>query len=394
MPDNKNPPKNDQPQKPGDEEEKISRVGATIKCKDKDCKLPALSLSPFCWKHTEDKEEFRKRIEQWGQAGKSMKRFILTGANLSGLWLWGAKLSKAILNETNLSEAELKRADLSGAELNKASLFKAYLKGSNLSYASLERARLSGAELKITNLSGAKLGRADLSDAGLIGANLSGADLRGADLSGAWLERADLTNALLHWANLTDARGLTKENFSEKPTEEERKETWAFKMSYLTVKKYFSLSGQYDDVSWVAFRERTLERVALANELKKELWIIAWLIPAWWKTVFRWFGSKVMSLLNGYGERPLRVVLSSGVIVILFSIIYYIFKCIQAYPIEKLHFWDYLYFSIVTFTTLGYGDIRPLAVPWARMVASMEAFIGAFMIALFVLTLARRYVAR
>ncbi|MDH5406821.1 MAG: potassium channel family protein [Candidatus Aminicenantes bacterium] len=55
---------------------------------------------------------------------------------------------------------------------------------------------------------------------------------------------------------------------------------------------------------------------------------------------------------------------------------------------------DYLYFSIVTFTTLGYGDIRPLPAPWARMVASGEAFIGAFMIALFVWTLARRYVAR
>jgi len=48
----------------------------------------------------------------------------------------------------------------------------------------------------------------------------------------------------------------------------------------------------------------------------------------------------------------------------------------------------------VTFTTLGYGDIRPLPAPGARMVASGEAFIGAFMIALFVWTLARRYVAR
>ncbi len=87
--------------------------------------------------------------------------------------------------------------------------------------------------------------------------------------------------------------------------------------------------------------------------------------------------------------------MSSGVIVIGFSIFYFFSKCIEANPPNGIHWRDYLYFSIVTFTTLGYGDLRPCAnVTWARMVASLEAFIGAFMIALFVWTLARRYVAR
>jgi hypothetical protein len=36
---------------------------------------------------------------------------------------------------------------------------------------------------------------------------------------------------------------------------------------------------------------------------------------------------------------------------------------------------DFLYFSVVTITTLGYGDITPID-PWARAVVIMEAVIG------------------
>ncbi|MDH5715984.1 MAG: potassium channel family protein, partial [Candidatus Aminicenantes bacterium] len=109
---------------------------------------------------------------------------------------------------------------------------------------------------------------------------------------------------------------------------------------------------------------------------------------------FRWSRSMLMNLLCGYGEKPWKAVVSSVAIVIGFFIFYLFKEYIKANPPEALRWWDYLYFSIVTFTTLGYGDIRPLAAPGARMVASGEAFIGAFMIALFVWTLARRYVAR
>ncbi|GAI81392.1 unnamed protein product, partial [marine sediment metagenome] len=50
---------------------------------------------------------------------------------------------------------------------------------------------------------------------------------------------------------------------------------------------------------------------------------------------------------------------------------------------------DCIYFSTITFTTLGYGDFRPLE-GWGRILAGSEAFIGAFMMALFVYTFARR----
>jgi len=50
---------------------------------------------------------------------------------------------------------------------------------------------------------------------------------------------------------------------------------------------------------------------------------------------------------------------------------------------------DYEYFSIVTATTLGYGDYHPVGV--GRAIASLEALFGMFMWAVFLTVFARKY---
>jgi hypothetical protein len=59
-----------------------------------------------------------------------------------------------------------------------------------------------------------------------------------------------------------------------------------------------------------------------------------------------------------------------------------------------LSFWDYLYFSIITFTTVGYGDLVPKMVPVYQIIVATESLAGVFMMGLFVFTLARKYTAR
>jgi voltage-gated potassium channel Kch len=49
-------------------------------------------------------------------------------------------------------------------------------------------------------------------------------------------------------------------------------------------------------------------------------------------------------------------------------------------------FWDMIYFSFVTLTTLGYGDITPLE-PFARGLAYTEALVGQLFIAILIGTL-------
>ena len=101
-------------------------------------------------------------------------------------------------------------------------------------------------------------------------------------------------------------------------------------------------------------------------------------------------------LLFGYGERPIRVLFASAAVVILCAIFY-------ASPYSNLEwridshisqpgFIDGLYFSTITFTTLGFGDIYPSPDHLlTRCVAMFEALCGASLMALYVVTLSKRY---
>ena len=89
-------------------------------------------------------------------------------------------------------------ADLSGINLSRAYLSRASFNGTNLN-----RANLHGADLISAHLSGADLTGADLISAHLSGADLTGADLTGADLISAYLSGADLTDAKLDGIEFT-----------------------------------------------------------------------------------------------------------------------------------------------------------------------------------------------
>jgi len=55
----------------------------------------------------------------------------------------------------------------------------------------------------------------------------------------------------------------------------------------------------------------------------------------------------------------------------------------------KPDLFDSLYFSVVTFTTLGYGDITVSGL--LRIVVICEAFCGIFIMPLFIVALSRKY---
>ena len=59
--------------------------------------------------------------------------------------------------------------------------------------------------------------------------------------------------------------------------------------------------------------------------------------------------------------------------IILFATIYYAFWPIDCDE-QRQALFNSLYFSVVTWTTLGYGDIQPDG--WARGVAALEALFG------------------
>lgn len=91
----------------------------------------------------------------------------------------------------------------------------------------------------------------------------------------------------------------------------------------------------------------------------------------------------------GHGVKLHRLAFSSSTVMLLYALLYQTLgEQISATPALG-PFWDYLYFSMVTFTTLGYGDILPKTTT-LRMICGSEAFLGAFMMGLVVAGFANR----
>ena len=110
-----------------------------------------------------------------------------------------------------------------------------------------------------------------------------------------------------------------------------------------------------------------------------------WLNPLTWLEFF--FGR----LFFGYGEKPARMVGWALVLVVFFALQFFWSGEVRNDAGHALgSFWQAIYFSVVTFTTLGFGDFHPTT-ELARIYAGIEAFAGALFIALFAVTLVKRY---
>jgi len=183
---------------------------------------------------------------------------------------------------------------------------------------------------------------------------------------------------------------------------------------YLTLKNNFHSIGRYNDESLTYKKEMDMERAShwILNMKYNRHNLKEWLFSGHFKN---WFSSAFFNMIYGYGERPWNVVRTAVAIIIFFALSFSVIGIGNPEIIElkgtaiyqntgnivdlaskgllknnvTRNFPDSLYFSLITFTTLGYGDFRPLE-GWGRILAGSEAFIGAFTMALFVYAFARR----
>lgn len=130
------------------------------------------------------------------------------------------------------------------------------------------------------------------------------------------------------------------------------------------------------------FREQCAANAKDRQESKlfKWPWLQDSLVRAWGSFIF---GRGVY----GYGEKPERVIVAGLIVIALWAVLYDI---LDAAGDAASSFGTYLYFSVVTFTTLGYGDLQPTP-GLARLLAGTEALLGAALMALFVVALTRKY---
>jgi hypothetical protein len=128
-------------------------------------------------------------------SGEDLSELDLAGINLSEADLSGADLYQTDLSRSNLKLACLTGADLSGAKLEAADLYKCDFRDAFLPEANLNDAYLGAVRFCFADLRGATLVSANLTEADLRDAKLSGADLRTANLTRARIGRANLSHA-------------------------------------------------------------------------------------------------------------------------------------------------------------------------------------------------------
>ncbi len=161
---------------------------------------------------------------------------------------------------------------------------------------------------------------------------------------------------------------------------------WRFVKQSAQEAGYYQLAGEcfYNERCgrlWQKFRGREYDGLSRLKKLTRLVWG-ARLLP---EIVFG-------RLLFGYGERPVRVLAASALIIVLCAFFYswpdlLIYRGGQVEP----SFLQGLYFSTITFTTLGYGDLFPAPDGFCRLVAMTEAVTGGCLMALFIVCLAKRF---
>ena len=135
---------------------------------------------------------------------------------------------------------------------------------------------------------------------------------------------------------------------------------------------------------WQKFRGSFYEKLSIAKKLQR--WILG----------IRLLPELILGrFLFGYGERPIRVLVAGAVIILLCGLFYSSDLAHLTYRPDAQHdlgLFDGLYFSTITFTTLGLGDIYPVGSDWlTRVVTMFESLSGACLMALFVVCLSKRF---
>jgi len=313
----------------------------------------------------------KRSMTEWNKwrKGNPRQEIWLQGSDLGHIHLEGVVLNYARLEGAKLYFAHLEGADLSGAHLEEANLNAANLKGANLSIACLKGADLFGANLEGTFFEGAHLEGAKLVYAHLNGAELTLANLEGAKLVGAYLEGALLRGTHLEGADFTacSVDGLTL--------------FWECIVDRKTDFRGVGLDRCRIDEGTRYLLEYNRRRMNCEDWYKQHP-RLAWPVKA-----FFW--------MSDYGRSTGRIIFTFFGLALIFAGIYYLYALVNSPGIVSNLFegndgpvpgwlvpFRTIYFSIVTMTTLGFGDMhadcRSL---WGHLLLTVQVILGYVLLA-------------
>lgn len=259
----------------------------------------------------------------------------LIGADLGHATLVSARLPKARMQLSRQAHADLYGADLHDADMYRSDLRGASLYKADLRRAKLERATLVGADLRATDLQGANLLRANLDGALLhrqsIGPRLLqedeeayrtylADDRRIEDFSLATSARPSRDRTHIYplygatWTPLAVEEEIARDHLNCRLLEA--------RDIFASLRVCFAQQGRAEDASWAHLNERRVQRRSYWPPEARRCYGTAWGPPGpaagpvlhrWWASsrfMVSWLREVVYEFSCGYGERPLRAVMS------------------------------------------------------------------------------------
>ncbi|UCD37044.1 MAG: pentapeptide repeat-containing protein, partial [Fidelibacterota bacterium] len=233
-------------------------------------------------------------------------------------------------------------------------------------------------------------------------AHLYGADLRGATLLKANLERANLNGTYLEDCNLLGANLegtrlrdikinkdliVVNEKEYQQALEEGDDELARLKLTeardvYRMLREALQWQSHSSDVGTVFNREMIIARKMMPPFSPRRIW------------------SKIADVSTGYGESIGRIIASMFVIMVVSAILFGIGGVRYGDQLVQFGSGNLLdtigelsYFSVVVFTTVGFGDIVPAGL-LSKATMMMEGFLSIIYMAFLIIALYKRAMAR
>jgi uncharacterized protein YjbI with pentapeptide repeats len=282
----------------------------------------------------------KRDMTEWNKWRKNNpdEDILLERADLDNTYLEGAMLNSAEIRDPDTGEfkgfrgvAHLEYARLEGCDLKGARLGGAYLQGARLFRAHLENAILTRAHLE-----NAHLKRAHLEHVNMRHAYLEGAELKYTNLEGTFFIDAHLENAGFEQAVVNNATDF-----------------WDCHVNRKTDLSGVGLDGIRIDPATKQLLQYNIRRKNW-EDWYKEHSLLQWLVkPFWW--------------ISDYGMNTKRIIFSFFGLAFVFALLYSLFpNFVMVYGNvgDIRGFWHALYFSVVTMTTLGFGDIAANPNSW------------------------------
>jgi hypothetical protein len=201
--------------------------------------------------------------------------------------------------------------------------------------------------------------------------------------------------------NLTNARILGRlfinwrENHVSDLVYNQKKTNYFQKAEQFRIlKENFRVNGQYEDEDAAYIEFKRCEAIANFNDERTRSFLNK--VLAYPKFYFQKY---IFDFVGRYGTAPTRVLLNAVFTVLVFGIIYYLsttylpfFGSIESTLPQNLNhfqeFWNSIYYSAITFFTIGYGDYFPHGS--LKFVAALEGFSGVFLMSYFTVAFVRK----